>query len=32
VSLDEIKIWVNDNKKGLIVGVIAGFVISRLLK
>jgi predicted negative regulator of RcsB-dependent stress response len=32
VTVEEIKQWIRLNQKGLIVGVIAGFVVSRLLK
>lgn len=32
MDIDTIKQWMISNKKGLIAGVIAGFVISRLLK
>lgn len=32
MSFEEIKQWALDNKKGLIVGLVAGFVVSRLLK
>lgn len=32
MDLEDIKIWIIDNRKGLIVGVVAGFVLSRILK
>lgn len=32
MTIEEIKQWALDNKNGLIVGVIIGFVASRLLK
>lgn len=32
MTAEEIKQWIIDNRKGIIAGAIAGFVISRLLK
>lgn len=32
MTLEDIKLWIRENQKGLIVGGIAGFVLSRLLK
>lgn len=32
MDLEQIKAWSYDNRKGLIVGAILGFVVSRLLK
>jgi predicted negative regulator of RcsB-dependent stress response len=32
MTLEEIKQWAIENRKGLIVGAVAGFVLSRLLK
>jgi predicted negative regulator of RcsB-dependent stress response len=32
MSVEEIKQFIRENQKGLIIGVIAGFVVSRLLR
>jgi uncharacterized membrane-anchored protein YhcB (DUF1043 family) len=32
VDLQDVKDWIYDNRKGLVVGVVAGFVLSRILK
>lgn len=32
MDLEDIKTWVSDNRKGLIVGAIVGFILSRVLK
>lgn len=32
MTLEDLKAWAILNKKGLVVGLIAGFVVSRLLK
>lgn len=32
MTMEELKQWALDNKKGLVVGLIAGFVLSRIIK
>jgi predicted negative regulator of RcsB-dependent stress response len=32
MTVEEIKQFVRENQKGLIIGVIAGFIVSRLLR
>lgn len=32
MTIEEIKFWIRENQKGLIVGVVAGFLLSRILK
>lgn len=32
MTVEQLKQFIRDNQKGLIVGAIAGFVVSRLLK
>lgn len=32
MNMEELKQWALENRKGLVVGLIAGFVLSRLIK
>ena len=32
MDVDDFKVWIKANQKGLIVGIFAGFFISRILK